>query len=357
MLRFQRLQSEEGILLVRRSLEAAPGNAHAWNNLGNMLQVTGDRQAAIDAYRRATELMPVLHVAWYNLGVLQRLQGHFEACIECMERALKLQPGLIAAYEAIGILHYARGDHAAARDLYRRWLAVEPQSPIARHMAHATDPEQPAPERADDDYVRKVFDDFAENFDKNLAALDYRAPALVAALVQDQAEYQSGRADVLDAGCGTGLCGPLLRSTARRLVGVDLSGQMLVRARERGCYDELLEAELCAAMNARPAAYDLIVSADTIVYFGVLDGVYAAAFAALRPGGAFAFTVEAWLDVDVEAGFQIDPSGRYRHDRGYVTTRAQAAGFDVIDVKAGVLRQERRADVHGWVVLLRRPAA
>ena len=36
---------------------------------------------------------------------------------------------------------------------------------------------------------------------------------------------------VLDAGCGTGLCGPLLRPYAKRLVGVDLSSGMLERAR------------------------------------------------------------------------------------------------------------------------------
>jgi predicted TPR repeat methyltransferase len=357
MLVFQRQQTEAGILLVRRSLEAAPGNAHAWNSLGNMLQVTGARDSAIDAYRKATELLPELHPAWYNLGILQRLQGEYDACVACMERALAVQPRLTPAYEAIGIMHYARGDYAAARELYHRWLAIEPDNPIARHMAQATDPGQPAPERANDDYVRKIFDEFAENFDRQLAALDYRAPALVAALVQDQAEFQSGRADVLDAGCGTGLCGPLLRSTARRLVGVDLSGQMLQRARTRDCYDELIEAELCAAMRDRPAAFDLIVSADTIVYFGALDGVYAAAFSTLRPGGAFAFTVEAWLDWTTEAGFQIDPSGRYRHDRDYVTARAEAAGFDVIEVRPGILRQERGEDVHGLVVLLRRPVA
>ena len=35
--------------------------------------------------------------------------------------------------------------------------------------------------------------------------------------------------DVLDAGCGTGLCGPLVAPYARRLVGVDLSEAMLAR--------------------------------------------------------------------------------------------------------------------------------
>ena len=45
---------------------------------------------------------------------------------------------------------------------------------------------------------------------------------------------RSGSWDVLDAGCGTGLCGPGLRGRAGRLVGVDLSPEMLKRAAGRG---------------------------------------------------------------------------------------------------------------------------
>ena len=39
------------------------------------------------------------------------------------------------------------------------------------------------------------------------------------------------RGDVLDIGCGTGLCGPLLRPIAVSLCGVDLSAGMIEKAR------------------------------------------------------------------------------------------------------------------------------
>src|SRR5260370_26931297 len=96
------------------------------------------------------------------------------------------------------------------------------------------------PARASSGYVRTVFDRFAESFDEKLHSLDYRARQLVSAAVA--AAFGAGRGDleVLDAGCGTGLCGPLLRPYARRLVGVDLSSAMLQRAGLRGCYDALV---------------------------------------------------------------------------------------------------------------------
>jgi predicted TPR repeat methyltransferase len=42
---------------------------------------------------------------------------------------------------------------------------------------------------------------------------------------------------VLDAGCGTGLYGPLLKWLGARLVGVDLSAGMLAEALKRKAYD------------------------------------------------------------------------------------------------------------------------
>jgi predicted TPR repeat methyltransferase len=50
--------------------------------------------------------------------------------------------------------------------------------------------------------------------------------------------------DVLDAGCGTGLCGAIVAPYARRLVGVDLSEGMLVHATSKNVYDSLIKAEL-----------------------------------------------------------------------------------------------------------------
>src|SRR3546814_15733006 len=72
-----------------------------------------------------------------------------------------------------------------------------------------------APSRADDAYVRDVFDGFADRFDEQLLHnLGYRAPqVLVEALGRVLGEPVAALS-VLDAGCGTGPCAPLLRTWA-----------------------------------------------------------------------------------------------------------------------------------------------
>src|SRR5690606_25507909 len=254
----------------------------------------------------------------------------------------------------LGVVLYSMGEGEAAIQVYRDWLQRVPDDPLALHMLAACGGAR-APERAGDTYVRELFDGFASSFDEQLLHnLDYRAPQLLADALQPAL---GGRVqlDILDAGCGTGLCAPLLRRWARRLEGVDLSPAMLVRARQRGGYDALVEAELTAHMDARPDAFDVVVSADTLVYFGDLHRVVAAAAQALRAGGWLVFSVEAIEDGGTDGcSVELGPSGRYRHARGHVEQALAAAGFEDVEVQARELRKEVGRPVHGWVALGRR---
>jgi predicted TPR repeat methyltransferase len=162
--------------------------------------------------------------------------------------------------------------------------------------------------------------------------------------------------DVLDAGCGTGLCGALVAPYARRLVGVDLSERMLDQARARNVYDELLRHELTAYLRGFTGAFYVIVSADTLVYFGPLEEVLAAAENALRAGGRVVFTVEE-LPVDGDGpGYEITPNGRYRHALAYVERVLAAAGLQP-EIVPAELRLEAGDPVPGLVVRGTRLAA
>ena len=84
------------------------------------------------------------------------------------------------------------------------------------------------------------FDNYAPHFEHHLCqTLEYRGPELLQEALTRVGLAPGMLLDVLDAGCGTGLAGPLFRSWARQLDGVDLSPRMLAQARERGLYDRL----------------------------------------------------------------------------------------------------------------------
>ena len=162
--------------------------------------------------------------------------------------------------------------------------------------------------------------------------------------------------DILDAGCGTGLCGEHFKPLARRLVGVDLSLEMLKRAGVRKLYDELIMGELTAFVGAVPAAWDLIVSADTLVYFGDLAAAMTAAHRGLRPGGTVVFTLERASEGEAPQGFRINPHGRYSHTASYVRRVLSAAGLEPRQLSHVHLRLELKKPVEGLLVVASRPA-
>jgi predicted TPR repeat methyltransferase len=271
--------------------------------------------------------------------------------------ALVLTPLHPQARKMLGVAYQTLGRLDEATAIYREWLADEPANPLPKHYLAACTGAG-IPTRAADDYVEAVFDSFANSFDAKLAKLTYRAPEFIAVAVARHCAPAAKALDVLDAGCGTGLCGPLLAPYARRLVGVDLSAQMLAKAEPRAVYDELVKAELTGYLETHAQRSDLIVSADTLCYFGALEAVFAAAHAALRPGGWLMFTVEASVGHDdAGAPFRLHPHGRYSHARAYVGTLLSGAGFSPVTLDAVHLRMESGKPVDGWLVAAQRRAA
>ena len=69
------------------------------------------------------------------------------------------------------------GRHAEASDAYAESLKFGPDDAYVRHLVAASG-KLPADMRAHIDYVRTVFDGYADRFDEHLISLGYRVPGL-----------------------------------------------------------------------------------------------------------------------------------------------------------------------------------
>lgn len=384
-------KSEEALAKIDRSIEMDPGVASWHNNRGNVLLLLQRAHEARAAYERCRALEPGNPAVANNLACLLRAMGEADASEALFRELLAREPGFAdahtnfanllvetrrvqeamrhfgaslelrpddpKAHRMMGLIFAHSGQPEKAALAFERWIAAEPDNPQPRHHLAAVTGRN-APERASDDYVSKLFDTFSRSFDERLAFLEYRAPSLVAELLQRLEPVARGDLDVLDAGCGTGLCAPFLAPYAHRLTGVDLSGGMLEKARERGGYHALVKAELVGHLQEHPEHFDLVVSADTLCYFGRIDDALAAAGRALRPGGRLIFTVEALPGEPSEpSGYRLQMHGRYAHEKSYVEACLASAGLQLTALESVVLRREVGEPVVGWLVAARRPAS
>jgi predicted TPR repeat methyltransferase len=340
-------QFDEAAAAYRQALQRQPEDGDALNNLATICSKRGEHAEAEALCRRAIAARPDFGQAWYNLSVALLGQRRITEGREANSRAIRLWPKHLQARDAVAraLVHLGRLDDAAA--LYREWLAVDPDNPVIRHHLAACSGDA-APARASDAYVARTFDAFAASFDANLSALGYRAPRLVAGLLQELLPPPSRELDVLDLGCGTGLCGPLVRASARHLSGCDLSAGMLDKARRRQVYDALHQAELVAHLKVHAQGFDVLVCADTLCYFGDLMEAATAAAQALRPSGVLVFTVEA-LAEDRDAAFALLPHGRYAHHADHLRQALQQAGLQLQVLRQEVLRHEAGRPVAGWL--------
>uniref|UniRef100_A0A1A8BBL5 Williams Beuren syndrome chromosome region 27 n=1 Tax=Nothobranchius kadleci TaxID=1051664 RepID=A0A1A8BBL5_NOTKA len=89
------------------------------------------------------------------------------------------------------------------------------------------------------------YNTWADNYDQDVAVLDYRAPRLAADRISSCFSGVREEATVLDVACGTGLVAKQMKKHGfRHFVGVDGSEAMLEKARESGLYQELKQSML-----------------------------------------------------------------------------------------------------------------
>ena len=344
---------EDAAIAYERALALSP-EAGTFNNLGSSLRMQGRVAEAEAAYRRALELHPTHIDTHNNLGNLLGIIGRIEEALEHFRAALEQLPDHPEARRQLGVALAALGRRSEAAGVYRRWLEEEPTNVVAAHMLAANSGED-VPVRASDAYVELVFDNFASSFDVKLAKLEYRAPELVRDALAEVAGTPTKALVALDAGCGTGLCGPLIEPYVSRITGVDLSRKMLARARKRRLYDELVHSELGAYLDTQSARFDLIVSADTLIYFGDLLPVIAGAGRALRSCGLLIISVEqATNEAGAELGFVLNSHGRYAHSERHLRRALDAAELTLVKLGEGVLRREAGKPVPGYVVTARK---
>lgn len=341
---------EEATRDIRRATEIDTGYHPAWNSLGISLQRTGEFAQAYDCFARACKLAPRTPRYLYNLGLNLKHQQRLAEAREAFAAALEPDATYRDALAQMAHCFRLEGHDESAAHWYRKYLELEPEDKAGARLflaAHTGSGTLPAPSPA---YIKQLFDGYAETFDDHLQQkLEYRLPEFLERVLRDWITARGRPIDVLDLGCGTGLVGARFTAHARTLVGVDLSGRMLERARERKIYAELVEADIGDYLRDGSERFDLVVAAEVFNYVGELGPVLAAVKPRLDAEGLLVFSVEAGLD----PGLRLAQNLRFTHGEAYLREELERAGLAVVNMMREVLRRQNGQPVEGFIVLAR----
>ncbi|MFW5837697.1 MAG: tetratricopeptide repeat protein, partial [Desulfovibrionaceae bacterium] len=331
--------------LVRRHPEFAGGH-HNLAAICNKLDRLDEAEAEAE---RAAELAPQVQRHHRSLAEILKRQGKLDKALGAALTALSLEDNAKARFR-LGLILRERGELDEAVKNFRRSLELDPEDNEGASIFLAALGGGGSPEAAPQGYIRRVFDSYAVRFDEHLVkGLRYEAPWR---FMEALAPHLSGARGlrVLDLGCGTGLCGRLLRPLAVNLEGVDLSERMIEQAGRSGVYDRLEVGDAIQALRQR-RDLDLVAAGDLLIYLGDLGPIFSALAGALGKGGLFVGNVEALG----EEGWSINPAGRYAHSEAYVRRVVQEAGLSVLSLAPACLREEDKQPVPGYLMVLQAP--
>ena len=370
---------DAAITAYRRAIALQDDFANAHFSLGNALGSKGLLEESITAFRRALALDPSQKTAFINLGFSLRMVGRLDEAIAVYQQGIAAHPQSVECFCGLGKVLMSKRMLNEAADVYRRAITLDPNYVIAhRGLANvlelqgdfpaaiatfkaaregAADPANydfelaalgaaDAPPVSPQKYVAGLFDEYADYFDQHLRQLHYTAPQLLFDAVCALNPRQP--LDIIDLGCGTGMCGACFRPIARRLVGVDVAPKMIAKARLRGIFDQLKEQDITAALRESPGQFDLIVAGDVLPFVGDLEKLFEAAAKALRPGGLLAFS-----DESVESGeYVLRSSRRYAHSVDYIQRLSSRCGFKEVSMQDAAVRTEDNLPVMGKIIVL-----
>lgn len=362
---------DEAIKLYQMYLIKNPLSLDANYLLGTTYAEMGKLEAAKKYLLKAEKIMPYSPYTKVNLGNIYKEQGDYEAAVISFIRALQIDPDLPEARQNLGIvigmteegtsepaaaccLEYGLSCLWAGRDEEALTIFIignhlDPKNVHLRYFMTLLEGNQPD-KALQEEYVEREFDAIAPFFDTDIVKrLEYNAPEHMVEMLKSVCGADMHFASVADLGCGTGLAGEALKKYSGSITGIDLAQNMLAIAETKEVYSRLVKGEIVAELERINLNFDLFVAADVFIYVGELDPLFEAVIARANPGALFVFTTES----SDEDGATLKLTGRYVHNRQYISALASKYGGSIIDSEPIALRNEGGKRIMGDVFCLK----
>jgi len=148
----------------------------------------------------------------------------------------------------------------------------------------------------------KLYRKWAQSYDKDFALnSNYLSPKKISSFFNKYAKKSDS--PILDVGAGTGLLGICLyKAGYGKIIGIDISSEMLEQAKLKDCYSSLIEADITKKIPLKNDSIGAVVSAGTFTHGHVGPDALDELLRITKPGGLFVLSINS--KVFIKGGFQ-----------------------------------------------------
>ena len=149
---------------------------------------------------------------------------------------------------------------------------------------------------------KKLYKKWAETYDEDFALnSNYISPKKISIFFNKYAKNTD--TPILDVGAGTGLVGEFLYRTGnKKIIGIDISSEMLEQAKLKGYYSSLVKADVTKRIPLKNNSIGAVVSAGTFTHGHVGPDAFDELLRITKPGGLFVLSINS--KVFIKNGFQ-----------------------------------------------------
>lgn len=274
----------------------------------------------------------------YRLACEHAAKGNVDNAVWRFRFTLWLAPDHVPSWYNLGCLYLHKGMQSEAMQCFAKVLRAQPTHEDALYMVSTMNPGALKPElrpkKVPVQMVIDMFDATSASYDAVQRARQYQLPGLLYQLLNPAMGPDAARHDLLDLGCGTGLCSIAFQQYFPNIIGVDISSGMIDKAYRRvdargvRIFSRLVQRDLRPFVaEVKLDAFDLVLCMETFKYLGDLAGVFEGIAATLRRGGYAAVSFDPYP----QPGFGMLPrTGYFGHELSYVLGLAQGAGLEIV---------------------------
>lgn len=340
-------EDEEALSHFIHAQRIDPYIPHLMENIGAYYHVKGMHANAVEYWIKSLNNTDDKVDIWYNIGVAYQYLYRHEDALNYFNMVLESEPNHQKAHTNVAAIFLQSNQPKLAISHYGKVLQLDPDNEEVKYILSALKKESHNFDRSPKQYVSNLFDQYASHYDQHLTKmLKYQLPEKVELMLY---EYFKPRSDktILDLGCGTGLMGSKLRPFASSLVGIDLSANMLNRAKATCQYDQLLEED-CFTYLKNKKKFDIIIALELCPYIGDIEPLLKAIRHSLNPEGLFIFSIESTKD----ERFVLSEHARYEHNIDWVRTLLEEHNLKIKEEEPVILRTQNAKPVSGYLLVI-----
>ena len=336
---------EKAIECYNQAIKINPGFAEAYNNMGNVYKSAGKQDKAIKNYKQAINLKSNFTEAYNNMGNALMKNGDLQHSKEAFQKAMKIEPENLDSIFGFGLVCKKLGFLHEAGLAFKKVLEKDRKDLRGTTLQMATLGMIDVPDKTPKDHLKSFYKNKSIGWGKSKES--YFGNELIKLAIKETIPKGSVN-KILDLGCGTGSLAKFLSGYTKVLDGVDLSEDMLSKAKSTYLYNNLYETDLIKFLNKTKTTYDLILVAATLIHFKKLDEIFSLIHNKLNNEGKFVFSV---FDTS-KADFELNEFQMFSHSKPYIKKIYEKLSFISCYTKRSIHEYHGKDPVYANIFVL-----